>query len=41
MMLLQLVKAAFDRAEWRSSVDPGRLAIPQGYEPEVDEGVLV
>ncbi|OTA05196.1 hypothetical protein A9Z42_0058720 [Trichoderma parareesei] len=34
MMLLRLVKAAFDRAEWRSSVDPGRLAFPQGYEPE-------
>ncbi|KAL7811974.1 amidase signature enzyme [Trichoderma gracile] len=35
LMLLQLVKAAFDRAGWRSSVDPGRLAFPQGYEPEL------
>ncbi|PTB69258.1 hypothetical protein BBK36DRAFT_1137705 [Trichoderma citrinoviride] len=34
MMLLQLVKAAFARAEWRSSVAAGRLAFPQGYEPE-------
>ncbi|KAL7808789.1 hypothetical protein V8C44DRAFT_350817 [Trichoderma aethiopicum] len=35
VMLLQLVKAAFDRAEWRSWVGPGRLAFPQGYEPEL------
>ncbi|KAL6879311.1 amidase signature enzyme [Trichoderma novae-zelandiae] len=33
-MLLQLVRAAFARADWRSRVDAGRLAFPQGYEPE-------
>lgn len=34
IMLLQLAKAAFGHAKWRSQVDAGRLAFPQGYEPK-------
>lgn len=34
IMILQLAKAALGRAEWRSRVDTGRWAFPQGYEPE-------
>ncbi|KAK1244205.1 hypothetical protein MKX08_002343 [Trichoderma sp. CBMAI-0020] len=30
MMLIQLVKAAFEHAQWRSQVDAGRLAFPEG-----------
>ncbi|PTB58303.1 hypothetical protein M431DRAFT_505831 [Trichoderma harzianum CBS 226.95] len=34
IMILQLAKAALRRAEWRSRVDTGRWAFPQGYKPE-------
>ncbi|KAJ4863587.1 amidase domain-containing protein [Trichoderma breve] len=34
IMILQLAKAALGGAEWRSRVDTGRWAFPQGYEPE-------
>ncbi|KAL6806958.1 amidase signature domain-containing protein [Trichoderma sp. SZMC 28013] len=34
IMILQLAKAALGLAEWRSRVDTGRWAFPQGYEPE-------
>ncbi|UKZ70904.1 uncharacterized protein TrAtP1_011875 [Trichoderma atroviride] len=30
MMLIQLAKAAFEHAKWRSQVDAGRLAFPEG-----------
>ncbi|KAH6611612.1 hypothetical protein Trco_001632 [Trichoderma cornu-damae] len=34
MMLIRLVKAALEHAKWRSRVDTGRLAFPQGYNAE-------
>lgn len=34
IMLIQLVKAAFEHAKWRSQVDTGRLAFAEGYKPE-------
>ncbi|RFU80351.1 hypothetical protein TARUN_1817 [Trichoderma arundinaceum] len=34
IMLIQLAKAAFEHAKWRSQVDTGRLAFPEGYKPE-------
>ncbi|UKZ93354.1 uncharacterized protein TrAFT101_008270 [Trichoderma asperellum] len=34
VMLIQLVKAAFEHAEWRSQVDAGRLAFPEGSNAE-------
>jgi hypothetical protein len=34
IMLIQLAKAAFERAKWRSQVDAGRLAFPEGLNPE-------
>ncbi|KAK6452929.1 hypothetical protein FP744_10009180 [Trichoderma asperellum] len=34
VMLIQLVKAAFEHAEWRSQVDAGRLAFPEDSNAE-------
>ncbi|KAL7941820.1 hypothetical protein V8C42DRAFT_355247 [Trichoderma barbatum] len=34
IMILQLAKAAFGSAKWRSQVDAGRWTFPRGYEPE-------
>ncbi|KAL7785266.1 amidase signature domain-containing protein [Trichoderma ceciliae] len=34
IMLVQLAKAAFEGAKWRSQVDTGRLAFPEDYNPE-------
>ncbi|KAM0264229.1 hypothetical protein ACHAQJ_000716 [Trichoderma viride] len=34
IMLIQLAKAAFEHAKWRSQVDAGRLAFPEGSNPE-------
>ncbi|KAL7933921.1 amidase signature domain-containing protein [Trichoderma chlorosporum] len=34
IMILQLAKTALGHAKWRSQVDVGRWAFPQGYEPK-------